>query len=144
MEVKYLAKCIVKKNHKTYSRGSIIEDLTPDEIERGLAEQWLEKVGNDEEPETARPAKPAKAEKPPKTLDQMNKAELLALAAEKGIEAGDSMTVAELKKKIKEAPNKKTVAELLAEAAALGVTGVDDSMTVPDLEKKIAEAKAAT
>jgi hypothetical protein len=142
---KYVTRCIVEKDGKKYKKGSIIEGLKPDEIERGLSEQWLEKVGNDDESAPPKPApkdqKPPK-EKPQKTLDQMNKAELFAKAAEFGIDVKDGVTVAEVKQKVKEAQEKKAKADLLAEAAELGITDVDDSMSIPDLRKRVKEARA--
>ena len=46
----YVARCIVKRDGKRYEKGSVIENLTSDEIKKGLAEKWLEAVGNDKEP----------------------------------------------------------------------------------------------
>jgi hypothetical protein len=47
----YVTRCIVKKDGKSYKKGSVIEDLTDKEIKQGLAEHWLDAVGNDEEPD---------------------------------------------------------------------------------------------
>ena len=104
MAKKYVTRCIVKKDHKEYPKGSIIESLTEDEIERGLNEQWLEVFGNDEEPASA---STASASKPAKSVEQMNKTELLAKADELKIKVDETLTKAELVQKITEAPSAK-------------------------------------
>jgi hypothetical protein len=90
----YVTRCIVKKNGKSYKRGSVIKDLTPEEIRQGLAEHWLEAVGNDEEPEEKKPDKPPKTQKPGKAL--------LKEATEAGVTVTEKMTVEEIERLIAE------------------------------------------
>jgi hypothetical protein len=59
----YVTRCIVKKDGKTYSKGSVIKDLSDEEIKQGLVEHWLEAVGNDEEPAGEEPKKPSKRQR---------------------------------------------------------------------------------
>jgi hypothetical protein len=112
----YLARCLVKKNGKSYKKGSVIKDLTGEEIKQGLAEHWLEAVGNDEEPEEKKPTKPPKTEKPGKPgkgktgtsaqddpLEKMTADELFAEAVKRGILADNLMSAEELRKTIREA-----------------------------------------
>jgi hypothetical protein len=63
----YVTRCIVKKDGRSYQKGSVMEGLTDKEIKQGLKERWLEAVGNDEEPAEAKPNKPPKDEKPGKS-----------------------------------------------------------------------------
>jgi hypothetical protein len=112
----YLTRCIVKKNGKSYRKGSVIKDLTDEEIKQGLAEHWLEAVGNDEEPEEKKPNKPPKTEKPGKPgkekpgqsdpddpLEKMTTGELIAEAVNLGLQADNSMSDKALRKMIREA-----------------------------------------
>jgi hypothetical protein len=62
----YVTRCLVKKDGKSYQKGSVIEDLTNEEIKQGLAEHWLDAVGNDEESTEEKPAKSLKNKKPDK------------------------------------------------------------------------------
>jgi hypothetical protein len=59
----YVTRCLVKKDGKSYKKGSVIKDLTTEEMKKGLAEHWLEAVGNDEEPTEKKSRKPSKNEK---------------------------------------------------------------------------------
>jgi hypothetical protein len=45
----YIARCIVKRNGVLYKKGSVIEELTEDEIKQGLAQHWLQAVGSTDE-----------------------------------------------------------------------------------------------
>jgi hypothetical protein len=108
----YVARCIVKKDGKSYTKGSVIEDLTDKEIKQGLAEYWLEAVGNDEEPNgkstEGKPSKPPKKEKngsPSKDdlLEKMTADELLAEAAALGLQIDNSPSEEALRKMIREA-----------------------------------------
>jgi hypothetical protein len=110
----YVTRCIVKKDGKSYTKGSVIEDLTDKEIKQGLAEHWLEAVGNDEEPAETKPdkppvnekpVKPGKPDKPPKDdpLEKMTAGELIAEAAGLGLQTDNSMSEEALRKMIREA-----------------------------------------
>jgi len=125
----YVTRCIVKKDGKMYRKGSVIDGLTSDEIRRGLAEYWLEKVGNDDEPKEVAAVTPEK-----KKRDR-----LLAKAEDAGIEVTDEMTNEEIEEKLGEAYKRKN---LLVKAEKAGVT-VTDEMTNEEIQKLIAEAKAA-
>jgi hypothetical protein len=107
----YVTRCIVKKNGKSYQKGSVIEKLTEEEIKQGLAEHWLDAVGNSEDPEekkSPKPKKPGKPGKPGKPdqddpLEKMAVNELLAEAADLGLQIDSSMSSEELCKIIREA-----------------------------------------
>jgi hypothetical protein len=102
MAKEYVTRCIVKKNGKSYKKGSVIKDLTENEIKQGLAEHWLEAVGNDEDSDEKstekKPGKPPK--KPGKSgksgqddpLEKMTADELLAEAVRLGLHADSSMS----------------------------------------------------
>ena len=124
----YMTRCIVKKNDKAYKRGTIIEGLTDAEIKQGLAQHWLEKVGNDDdEPiQTGR------------TSEQKKRDKLLAKAKEAGITVTDAMPDEEIEKKLGEAYKRKN---LLTKAAKLGIT-VKEEMTNEEIQKLITDAKA--
>ena len=91
----YVTRCIVKRNGKQHEKGSVIKDLTLEEIKQGLAQRWLEAVGNDDDGEESGLA------------DEQTKASkrdrLLAKAKELGIEVKDEMSNDEIRKLIKEA-----------------------------------------
>jgi hypothetical protein len=118
----YITRCIVKKDGKSYQKGSVIEGMTDKEIKQGLAEHWLEAVGNDEGPgekteeldeklTEREPSKPPKNEKPGNPgksnrddpLEKMIAGELIAEAAGLGLQADDSMTEEALREMIREA-----------------------------------------
>jgi hypothetical protein len=116
----YVTRCIVKKDGKSYAKGSVIKSLTNEEIRQGMAEHWLEAVGNDEEPtekksdKSSKPGKPPKKEKPVKTedtnqddpLEKMTADELLAEAVRLGLEADNSMSEEALRKMLREVVGK--------------------------------------
>jgi hypothetical protein len=89
----YVTRCIVKKDGKSYKKGSVIENLTAEEIKRGLAENWLEAIGNDDDG-SGSGDKLVKASKRDK---------LLLKAKELGIEVKDEMTNDEIQQLLKEA-----------------------------------------
>ena len=93
MAKQYTTKCIVKKDHKEYPKGSIIDGLTQEEIKAGLKNHWLEAVGTDDEP----------VQTEEKSLDQMNKADLIAKAVELGVQVEETWTKEELRQAIREA-----------------------------------------
>jgi hypothetical protein len=116
----YTTLCIVKKDGKSYNKGSVIKDLTDEEIKRGLAEHWLEAVGNDDDDgddgddEETTEKKPSKPRKPKKEkpgepdqddpLEKMTADELIAEAISLGlIQADEAMPEEELRKMIREA-----------------------------------------
>jgi hypothetical protein len=112
----YVTRCIVKKDGKSYKKGSVINGLTDEEIKRGLAEHWLEAVGNDEDPEEKKPNKPPKTGKsgkpgkentgkpdPDDPLEKMTAGELIAEAVNLGLQADNSMSEEALRKMIREA-----------------------------------------
>jgi hypothetical protein len=123
----YVARCIVKRDGKQYDKGSIIEGLTNDEIKKGLAEKWIEAVGNDGESSTVE--KPAKENKRDK---------LIVKATELGIAVDDSITDADLDQKIKDAVARN---KILPMAKELGIK-VKDEMTNDEIRKLIKEAEA--
>jgi hypothetical protein len=111
----YMARCIVKKNGKSYKKGSVIKDLSPEEIKQGLAEHWLEAVGidgggNDEEPAEEKPNEPSR--KKPGRPGKQN--------PDPAVPPGEA---------------------LLKEAVEAGIT-VTEKMTVEEIQRLIAEAKA--
>jgi hypothetical protein len=114
MEKVYLTRCIVKKDGKSYKKGSVINGLTYEEIKQGLAEHWLEVVGNDDHDEKPTEKKP---DKPPK----------IRKSGKPG--------------KPNQGPPVPPGEALLKEAAEAGVT-VTEKMTVEEIERLIAETKA--
>ena len=52
MSKKYITTCIVKRDGNYLEKGSFVENLTSEEIEKGIAQQWLEELGNDESPDS--------------------------------------------------------------------------------------------
>jgi len=71
----YVARCIVKRNGETYKKGDIIEDLTTEEIKKGLAQKWLEAVGNYGSPakeESGKPKEKPKAQEKPEEKSEEN------------------------------------------------------------------------
>jgi len=113
----YVAKCVVKKDKKVYQKGAIIDNLSAEEIERGLDEHWLEQVGTDEAPAAVEVRKDKndkknkKNEKPgSKPADDKDAAkaerdQLLEKALDLGIldKITDEMTVEEIQKLVTEA-----------------------------------------
>jgi hypothetical protein len=85
----YVTRCIVKKNGKSYQKGSVIDGLTSDEIKQGLAEHWLEAVGsngeNKDETEVKAKRPKGKREKSGNLGPETDRATLLAKATELGI-----------------------------------------------------------
>ena len=113
----YVARCIVKRNGKRYEKGDVIEDLSNAEIKKGLAEKWLDAVGNDKEPAKEESVKPKG-----KPKDSKNK--------------GSGKATGEVE------PSGKTRDELLAEAAALGlVQGITEATTDEEIQKLITEVQ---
>jgi hypothetical protein len=104
----YITRCIVKKNGRNWKKGSVIEDLTDVEIKQGLAEHWLEAVGNDEKPEKKKPNKPLKTEKSGKPGEANQGSTvppgeaLLKEAAKAGVAVTEKMTVEEIERLIAE------------------------------------------
>ena len=122
----YVTKCIVRKDNKQYQRGDVIEGLSDEEIERGIAQHWLEAVGNACDPKTIK-KKPEegskeKEDKPP--------------ATEKKPEKGG-----------KEKENKPPATErdrLIEKAVDLGILDkITDETTVEEIQQLIAAAQAA-
>jgi heme-binding NEAT domain protein len=111
MDKVYVTRCLVKKDGKSYTKGSVIKDLTSEEITQGLAEYWLEAVGNDEEPtekKPDKPPKPSKNKKPEKPgqddpLEKMTAGELIAEAVSLGLQTDSSMSEEAIRKMIREA-----------------------------------------
>jgi hypothetical protein len=106
----YVTRCIVKRDGRSYKKGSVMNDLTNEEIKQGLAEHWLEAVGNDEEMEEKKPNKPPKAGKgnagkpdQDDPLEKMTADELTAEAVNLGLQADSSMSSKALLKMIREA-----------------------------------------
>jgi hypothetical protein len=112
----YVTRCIVKKDGKSYKKGSVIKDLTNEEIKQGLAEHWLETVGNDDdgndealtEKKPGKPPERKKSGKPGKQdqddpLEKMTADELIAEAAGRGLQFDNSMSEEVLRKLIREA-----------------------------------------
>jgi hypothetical protein len=124
----YVTLCIVKKDGKSYNKGSVIKGLTDEEIKRGLAEHWLEAVGqendddaddgDDEEPAEKKPSKSPKNEKPGKPGKEKS-----------GKPDRDDLL------------EKMTADELIAEAVNLGLLRADESMPAEELRKIIREAR---
>ena len=150
--VKYVAygNCKVKVGGKEYSGTQVIptgdKGLSEKDIERLLKDKFIRKLELDEGGDGAGQSSSSKPATPEKKLEQMNKAELLTKAKELGIEANESLTVAELRQKIvdKQAGKipGKTRDELLAEAAALGlVQGITEATTDEEIQKLITEAQ---
>jgi hypothetical protein len=104
----YVTRCIVKRDGKSYQKGSVIDGLTNEEIKQGLAEHWLEVVGNvddENKGETAEvKAKPPKKGKPGNPGPETGRATLLAEAAELGIQETitDETTVEDIQRLIAE------------------------------------------
>jgi hypothetical protein len=115
----YVARCIVKRDGKSYEKGSVIKGLTDKEIKQGLAEHWLEAVGNDDggakdaeltEQTEKKPAKPPtnkKTGKPeeskPDDLEKKTVDELIAIAGGLGLQTESSMPEETLRRVIREA-----------------------------------------
>ena len=99
MAKSYITRCIIKRNGEYHKKGSVINDLTEEEIKQGLERHWLQEVGHDDEPKPDTPPVP----KPEKDLNQMNKQELLAKAKSLGLQLDESMEKAEIRLKIAEA-----------------------------------------
>jgi plasmid replication initiation protein len=99
----YIARCIVKKNKKTYPKGAVIEGLTDAEIQQGLARHWLEEVGSHDGSAAVKNGKPEKENKKAgkKNRDADRKA-LLDEAAAAGVAVSDEMTDAEIQRLIAE------------------------------------------
>jgi hypothetical protein len=112
----YVTRCIVKKDGENYKKGSVIKGLTDEEIKQGLAEHWLEAVGNDDNGDDEEPTE-KKPNKPPKT----------GKTGKPG--------------KANQGPTVPPGEALLKEAAEAGVT-VTEKMTVEEIERLIAETKA--
>jgi hypothetical protein len=100
----YITRCIVKKDGKSYQKGSVIKDLADKEIKQGLAERWLEAVGNDddEEPKESGGEKTGEPGRDD-SLQKMTVNELIDLAASLGLQADSSMPAKALRKMIREA-----------------------------------------
>jgi hypothetical protein len=97
MKKVYVARCIVKRDGKTYKKGKIIDDLTEDEIKKGLAEKWLGEVGGDMPAETES-GNPKGKEEP----SNAKKEALAKKAAKLGIDITDEMTADEIQQLITE------------------------------------------
>jgi hypothetical protein len=100
----YLTRCIVKKDGKSYQKGLVIKNLTKEEIKQGLAENWLEAVGNDDNEESKesggdKTVTPGQDD----SLQKMTAGELIDLAASLGLQADNSMSAKMLRKMIREA-----------------------------------------
>lgn len=103
----YVTKCIVRRDKKQYRKGVVIQGLSSQEIERGLAEHWLEAVGADEAPADVEDRKNKKrGRKSGKDAAVKTEREQLL---EKSVDLGildkitDEMTVEEIQKLIAEA-----------------------------------------
>jgi hypothetical protein len=118
----YVTRCLVKKDGKSYKKGSVIKDLTNEEIKQGLAEHWLETVGNDDDGNDKKPAEKKPVEKKPGRLSEEKKSD----------KSGES--------KQDDPLEKMTADELIAEAAGLGFQ-FDNSMSEEVLRKLIREAR---
>jgi hypothetical protein len=105
MDKVYVTRCIVKKDGKSYTKGSVIKNLTNEEIKQGLAEHWLETVGNDDDGNDEaltekKPGKPperknsVKPKKPNRDdpLEKMTVDELIAEAVRLELQADNSMS----------------------------------------------------
>jgi hypothetical protein len=116
MEKVYITRCIVKKNGKSYKKGSVIKDLTGEEIRQGLAERWLEAVGNDDDDGGGKKQTERKPNRPPRgsgrkpgkpvpddPLEKMTAGELIAEAVNLGLQADNSMSEEALRDMIREA-----------------------------------------
>jgi len=105
----YVTKCIVRRDKKQYQKGAIIEGLSAEEIERGLAEHWLDEVGTDEKPANVEDRKGKKSskkeEKDNKPPVKTERDQLLEKAVDLGIldKITDEMTTEEIQKLITEA-----------------------------------------
>jgi hypothetical protein len=105
----YVTRCIVKKDGKSYAKGSVLKSLTDEEIRQGLSEHWLEAVGNDEEPAEKKPDRkpgdknPENPDKPNQgnALEKMTVDELIAEAVKLGLQADNSMSEKALRKMIR-------------------------------------------
>lgn len=106
----YVTKCIVRKDKKQYQKGSFIEGLSSEEIERGLAQHWLEAVGSDEAPTTVedRSKKKKDNKKDDKTPAKTERDQLLEKAVDLGILdlITDETPVEEIQQMIEEAQAK--------------------------------------
>jgi len=105
----YITKCIVRKDKKQYPKGAVIENLSSEEIERGLEDHWLEEVGTGEAPSAIEDRKEKnggkKGKKNDKPAAKTEKEQLLEKALDLGIldKITDEMTVEEIQKVIAEA-----------------------------------------
>jgi hypothetical protein len=88
----YITRCIVKRNGVLYKNGSIIEELTGDEIEQGLAQHWLQAVGSTDETVEDEASK-----------SKASRKKLVKQAEKLGIAATDEMTDEEIQQAITEA-----------------------------------------
>ena len=108
----YVTKCIVRKDKKQYQKGAVIEGLSAEEIERGLAQHWLEAVGTVEEPTNVEDRKNKKGgkkdEKQDKATAKTERDQLLEKAVDLGIldKITDATTVEEIQQLITEAQAK--------------------------------------
>ena len=93
----YVTRCIVKRDNTLYEKGSVIEGLSEKEIKQGLAEHWLEAVGNSE------PAQPEGKPSADKSAKLSKREKLLAKAEEAGVTIDDSMSDEEIQKLIEDA-----------------------------------------
>jgi uncharacterized protein YaaW (UPF0174 family) len=133
----YVTRCAVKKDGKMYQKGSVIEGLTEAEINQGIEQHWLQKVGEKEET--------VKEEKP--KGDKAKREKLLKKAEELKIAVTEEMSDEEIQKAIAEAVKKpeKTLEqmnkdELKAKAKELGIdVGLLDSEE--KIRQKILEVK---
>jgi hypothetical protein len=153
----YVTKCSVRKNKKQYQKGIVIEGLTAEEIERGLAQHWLEEVGSDQGPTDVGDRKNKKGGKDKEVPVKSERDHLLEKAVDLGIldQITDEMTVEEIQQLITAAGNStntengggKTLdemskKELKAEADKLGVKyGMMDSED--EIRQKIKVAQGA-
>ena len=112
----YVTKCVVRKDKKQYPKGAVIEGLTAAEIERGLAQHWLEAVGTTEEPVAVEDRSKKKGGKGAEkkdddkslTLPKTERDQLLEKAVDLGIldKITDETTTEEIQKLIEEAQAK--------------------------------------
>ena len=100
MEKVYRTRCIVKKDGKQYPKGSIIENLTAEEIQQGLAQSWLEDVGSKDTP-----TKP-KLDSKDSDTEKIDRKELLKQAEELDIKDAKKFSNDEIRKLISEAKAK--------------------------------------
>jgi len=111
----YVTKCVVKKDKKLYQKGAVIKDLSAEEIQRGIAEHWLESVGIDEEPANVEDHKTEKGGGKGKPKDKTDKKN----------------------------PEKSERDQLLEKAVDLGILDkITDETTAEEIQRLIAEAQA--